>query len=210
MEADLYTSDIRKAAADPSAELTVPAILLIPIPSADECSKYTSDITAIAASSLRNFRPGSCKKIDFNSFLEAAVDVPLLYVDPEKFEVNAPQDSILTFVAVKSVEPKGSVLGLLIDQKRFSSLQEQVRREYFQTLSLEQARATFVVTNDEPGTQRYRVGSVFRDGEPIPFPEEFELERRQKTKLVVSDVWISKLARGAVIWPASVLDPSAE
>lgn len=210
MEADIYSSDVRMVANDPSKELEVPVAFSIPILSADRCKEFIGEITKLAMNRLRKFRAESCKTVQFESFVEATAVVPLIYLNREEFQatgnIKMPTDSVLAFLAVKAPDPGRSSLGLFVDPESYSKLQARIKSQYYQTFDIEQGRATINLTNDEATSNRYRAASVFRDGEPIPIIKEFDLERRQKTRLVLSELWMAELARGGAIWPTSVLD----
>ena len=72
---DLYSSDLPKVG---ESSLTTPGMLAMEIPSAQECTKYTKQISQVVKDLVNNFKPRGCINEEMESFLTAAIDVPLL------------------------------------------------------------------------------------------------------------------------------------
>ena len=181
MKTEAYVSDLR-AVAGGTTGITTLITLLIEIPSADECDKYSGQVAGVMQGLMRDFSPKRCGQEGMNSYLLAEAQLPFVH----SAEVWKQANSL--FGVLTAVSAQDIAMTLLMDLQKYEMLNQRMRDEFGQAIDLPGSKLTMVLNNDEREPSEYRTQAVFVDDQPIIEAASFELQRRQKAEIRLSNV----------------------
>lgn len=178
---DVYSSDLSKVGKD---SLTTPGMLAIEIPSSKECEKYSKQIGEMMKDLVKNFEPRGCKDVEMESFLNAAIEVPIV----AGFEAWKSERTLFGVVLQEYPSMKGwTAVAVAMNLEAYKALNKRMDREFHQTLKIEKSKVTVIFHNDGRAEQRFGAGFVFVDGLPVA-SAEIPLKRRSKATIELSNV----------------------
>ena len=191
---EVYSSDLSKVGED---SLTTPGTLAIEIPSANECDKYSVQISEIMKGLVEKFDPRGCKQVEMESFLNAAIEVP--FVAGWKA-----WESMRTLFGVVSWKGKqGTAISVAMNRDSYRTLNDRMDRKFHQKLKIEKSKVTVIFHNDEKTDRDFRTGATFVDGQPVS-SAVFSVRRRDKSTIELSNVHsalLAKTGRAVVFMP---------
>ena len=186
---EVYSSDLRVV--DKDNKLTTPGTMAIEIPSANNCDEYTPQVVAIMKGIVEKFKPQGCKRERMDSFLLAEIDLPIV----PSLETWAAQDAL--FGVVVSEDPKNRERAVLVtlNNDKYEILNKRMRDKFHQKADLSKSKVTVILHNDERKPLVFQAGAVFVDGMPILARQLFNLKRRSKARLELSNVHTAFLSK---------------
>lgn len=144
--------------------------------------EYNDAIAALLQEIFReadNFRE---QTVDFSTVLLADVRIPVVHID------SLSEDEDLMSLVVIPLEESGLWFGLTLNEAMFQSIFDFAEEELWQSLSIEDFTVTIYLINDLRETVVVELDSVYVNREPILYPEEFELKRRDSLEIVLADI----------------------
>ena len=189
LTADIYSSDIRMAAAG-TAGLTTPATMAFEVPSADaeECAENTAKIASIMAGVVNEFSPKGCVKRGLDSFLLADTQIPLLN------SMGAWKEADSLFGMVLTAKEDKIHMAMTMDLVKYEILTRRMKDEFHQSVDLADSSITIVLNNDEAQPIRLTVNGVFVNSKPAAIDTDYELLRRHKAEIRFSNVATAYMA----------------
>ena len=187
LRADIYTADVMDAAAG-TAGLVAPAKLALQVPDIEECDKHTSEIEAIMAGVVSHFAPKGCERADMESYLVADIRMPIVTSEAEWKASDA-----LFGVLIREQED-GLGVGIGMKLSKYGVLTSRMKEKFHQTVDIADSRVIVVLNHDEREAARVAVGGAFVDAKPVPDETEFDVQRRQRLVIRLSDVATAHLA----------------
>ena len=188
MKTEAYVSDLREVAGGATG-ITTLTTLLIEIPSADECEKYSAQVAGVMQGLMRAFSPRRCEQQGMNSYLVAESQLPFVHSAEAWKQANS------LFGVLTAVSAQDIAITLLMDLQKYEVLNQRMRDEFHQAMDLPGSKLTMVLNNDEREPSEYRTQAVFVDDQPIIEAASFELQRRQKAEIRLSNVSAAYLER---------------
>ena len=70
-----------------------------------------------------------------------------------------------------------------------------MKKEFHQTIDLAASKVILILNSDDRGTIRFGVRDVFVNADPVHGEKDFELVRRRKVEIRLSDVATAHLAK---------------
>lgn len=181
VEPEVYVSDVRSVALGATGIVT-PATISVQVPSVDRCDEYTSSILPMIGGMLESAVPRGCEYVEVESRLLLDAQIPMIEIDSQN------NDGSLFSIGVLTRTDGAVAVSLIVDMEKYSSLGETIYDEFYQRLDLAGSRITFILNNDEAGPVSYMVRDVFVNGQPEANTETYELERRRRVEITLSDV----------------------
>ncbi len=182
MTATLHTSDVRAAAAG-DQNINTSATLYLPVTSVDECKKETKKIVAIMEGIVEPFQPRGCERRDANSYLLADVNVPLFNRRAQWDRAN----SLFGFIAQYDGRDSSFHVFLMMNLDIYATLDKRVRREFYQSLNLDDSTFTIVFSNDERRDIEFVAKNAFVDGRPV-IQSSNAIRTQDRISVVLSNV----------------------
>ena len=138
-----------------------------------------------------DFAPRGCEQDGMDSFLLANTQIPILRPDsiPENF------DSLFAVILIEREIPEHIGVAIAMDREMYRSLLVKMDAEFNQTIDLASSKVAFVLNNDDRTTIKFAVVGAFVDSDPIHLEREFELARRHKAEIRLSDVATAYLVK---------------
>ena len=191
LTADLYSTDLRDAKAG-TADLTTPATMAFQVPGTDKCDEYTTKIKDIMEGVVREFAPKGCQKDGTDSFLLADIQISIVATE----ESWGATDALFGILVVEGrTNPNDIGVAIALDREKYRILLQQMKKEFHQTIDLAASKVILVLNNDDRGTIRFGVREVFLNADPVHGEKDFELIRRHKVEIRLSDVATAHLAK---------------
>ena len=191
LTADIYTTDLRDTAAGAEG-LTAPGRLALQVPNADECAKHTAEIAAIMAGVVSDFSPKGCERAEMESFLLADIQMP--FVTSES-TWNA-SDSLF---GIYVWEQEGDIgASIAMNLEKYGILAARLKEKFHQTVDLAASKVVLILNHDERKPIEVVAEGVFVNADPIPVARVFQLERRQRLEIRLSNVGTAYLAKQGI------------
>lgn len=182
---ELYSTDLASVAASTDEKLAARVVMAIQIPSASECAKYTPKVVEIMAGVVKDFTPKGCTSEQMNAYLLGEVQAPMV-------ASNAAWKATDTLFGV-IVRPKW--IWLAMDRDKFKAVNDRMRKQFHQTLKVGESTVTVVLHNDGRKTEKYAVVTALVDDTPVVPVGNFELKRRARAEVKLSNVASRYLAK---------------
>ena len=182
---ELYSTDIASVTASADEKLAARVVMAIQIPSANECDKYTPKVVQIMAGIVKDFTPKGCTSEQMDSYLLGEVHAPMV-ANSAAWKAT---DALFGII----VNPKW--VWFAMDRDKFKAINDRMRKEFYQTLKVGESTVTIMLHNDGRQTRKYSVVGAMVDSQPIVLLGNFELKRRAKVKLELSNVASRHLAK---------------
>lgn len=191
MEIDLYSSDLRAAALGDES-LTTPATLALPITSVDECAEQTEKIVQIMQNIMESIQPKGCELKNFESFMLADVQVPLLN-SADSWDQT---DTLFGIVSQSENDDKFDEITVFVTLNllKYENLSQRVEDEFFQALNLADSKFTLAINNDERESAEIYVENVFVQGAP-EISGTYSIPRRSQVEIELSNVSVAYLGQ---------------
>lgn len=187
LTASLYSTDIREAASGKTG-LFAPARLSFQVPSVDECAKYTAQISEIMAGVVKDFSPRGCGKVGLDSYLLADIQMPLVVSN-----TWGAADSLFGLIVTR--RESGDILAVIaLNKQKYEILTSRMKNKFGRKVDIEESNVTLIVNNDERASARLWVTGKFLNNVPVLNNKNYELPRRHKAEIRLSDVSTAALA----------------
>ncbi len=186
---ELYLTDLRDVAVNKTRNVTVPATLSVEIPSSSECQKYTRQVTQKIGAHFLGFTTKGCQDQGMDSYLLANVSLPLTHSVEEWNRVK--HSSLFGIVSFADEDRNRVGVHIMLDLVVYESLSDDV--------DIEKSAFGFIVMNDGRKADEFQVSGSFVNGVPVPYTEEYSVERRGRLDVTISDVKLSYLAKSGTI-----------
>ena len=180
---DLHFADLDGVAASGDKNRAARVVMAIRIPSDSECGKYTAKAVQAMAGVVKDFTPRGCTSKRKESYLLGEVQAPLV-------AGWKPPDALFRI----TVTPQW--VWLAMDTDKFKAVRDRMRKEFNQALKVGESTVTVMLHNDGRQAQRYGVMGALVDGQPVVGFGDFELKRRARAKVELSNVASLTLAKG--------------
>ena len=145
---------------------------------------------AVLGQFLADAEPKGCDREGMDSFLRIEFSVPILPTDEDWERSKA----LFGFLVLRKDERDGVVLTLNVAQ--YELLTERMSREFpMGPMELRDATIRALVVNDLREPQGFTTWDAFVDGEPFDRDTTFEIERRRRAEIVISNVSAAHLAK---------------
>ena len=178
---DLYTSDLRDAVANQNANLMALATLEIEVVSDEQCKENATEIADLLEGFVSKISTRGCVSKEFDTYLVLDAKIPIV----NGFNSWNRANSLLGIVAVKS--KMGVGVFFASDPVKFQILNKRVSDEFDQSLNLAESEVKLNLRGDKQ-TETVAVSGAFVNGRPIDRYTEFELARRGKLEILLSNV----------------------
>ena len=183
---DLYVADVREVATNQISDINSVATLELEMLSEKQCSESVDEIVKLMEGLVLNVSPRGCVERGFNTYLLVDTDIPVVNSEAVWRQV----DSMLGIMALAS---EGFVeVYVMNDVQKFEILSKRVRDEYFQSLEISESKIKIVLNNDRQDETIIARG-IFLNENPVDGYKEFELKRRRKLEITLSDVGATHL-----------------
>ena len=189
LTADIYSTDLRDATTG-TAGLTAPATMAFQVPSTDDCPEHTAEISQVMTG-IMPFAPRGCESVEMESFLLADIQVPILSSE------MAWQDSDALFgLLVRKVEDSEDIgVRVVMNLEKYGLLAERTHEKFHQRINLAESKVTLILNNDERTPLAFQTRDVFVNAAPAHGEHEYELTRRHKAEIRLSNVATAYLAK---------------
>lgn len=178
---DLYTSDLRDAVASQNANLMALATLEIEVVSDEQCKENATEIADLLEGFVSKISTRGCVSKEFDTYLVLDAKIPIV----NGFNSWNRANSLLGIVAVES--NRGVGVFFASDPIKFQILNKRVSDEFDQSLNLAESEVKLNLRGDKQ-TETVAVSGAFVNGRPIDRYTEFELARRGKLEILLSNV----------------------
>ena len=189
LTADIYSTDLRDATTG-TAGLTAPATMAFQVPGTDDCPAHTVKISELMTG-IMPIAPRGCESVEMESFLLADIQVPILNSE------TAWKDSDELFgLLVRKLEDSEDVgVSVVMNVEKYSLLAERTNEKFHQRINLAESKVTLILNNDERTPLTFQTREVFVNAEPAHGEHEYELTRRHKAEIRLSNVATAYLAK---------------
>ena len=191
--ADLYSTDLRAVEAG-TAGLTTPGTMAFEVPGADKCNEHAANISEIMEGVVSNFAPRGCEKDGAETFLLADTQMPLL---PQGTDWQNP-DALFSLLVMPRRNTDHVVVAVVMNLRKYRRLLARMKEKFHQSIDLASSKVVLVLNNDERNTIRFSVRDSFLNGDPIHGEQEFELGRRHKAEIRLSNVTTAYLVKKGI------------
>ena len=178
---DLYTSDLRDAVANQNANLMALATLEIEVVSDEQCKENATEIADLLEGFVSKISTRGCVSKEFDTYLVLDAKIPIV----KGFNSWNQANSLLGIVVVES--KRGVGVFFASDPVKFQILNKRVSDEFDQSLNLAESEVKLNLRGDKQ-TETVAVSGAFVNGRPIDRYTEFELARRGKLEILLSNV----------------------
>ena len=185
---DLYTSDLRDVVANENANLMALATLEIEVISDEECKENATQIANLLKEFISKVSSRGCLRKDFDNYLALDTEIPIVNGFNSWNQVN----SLLGIIVVES--NVGIDVFFATDLDKFEVLNKRVSDEFDQSLNIAKSDVKLNLHSDKQ-TEIVAVSSAFVDRKPIDWHTEFELSRRGKMEIQLSNVGSAHIER---------------
>ena len=172
---------------DGSVDQTAPATLAIQVVDEEDCAKHALKIAETLAGILKDFTPLGCENMQGDSYLMADINIPII----DSFNNWLATDSLLGFW-VRSTGSDKLYVEILLDTGKFQAANALSADSHY---TLTNSRITTILNNDGLTSLSFSVSDVFVNSSPVQDEQTFNLERRHKAHIQLSDVAVAKLER---------------
>ena len=184
---DLLFSDLDRVAASADENRAARVVMAVQIPSDKEssdeaCDKYTAKAVEVMAGVVKDFTPKGCTGNGMQSYLLGEVQAPVV-------AGWKPADALFRIV----VTPQW--VWLAVDLGKFNAVNDRIRKEFQQAPKAGEPTVAIMLHNDGRQARKYHVMGAMVDDQPVWFLQGFELKRRAKVKLELSNVASRSLAK---------------
>lgn len=184
---DVYPTDLWDAVAGFEG-LTAPTTMAFQVPNADDCNEHAVQISEIMFGIVEDFSPKGCGDEGMESFLFADTQVPVVS------SVLAWKNTDALFGILVIPNNDGIRVALYMNMYKYGILTDRMEDEFL-GVDLDTSALMIVLNNDSRDTIEFSVSDVFVNGEPVLGTANYELPRRYKAEIKVSDVATAYLAR---------------
>lgn len=141
-----------------------------------------------------------CESQGMESYLLADFQLPILEL------TSAWENSDTPFGVLPQLDEASQRIHvhILMDTDRFRTLNDRVKDEFFQSLTLDESTFTVVINNDERADISINVFHAFVNGQPT-IDQEFTAPRRDQIEITLSDVSLGLLEHDGLYLPFSLL-----
>ena len=178
---DLYSSDLRDAVANQNANLMALATLEIEVVSDEQCKENATEIADLLEGFVSKISTRGCVSKEFDTYLVLDAKIPIV----NGFNSWNRANSLLGIVAVES--KRGVGVFFASDPVKFQILNKRVSDEFDQSLNLAESEVKLNLRADKQA-ETVAVSGAFVNGRPIDRYTEFELARRGKLEILLSNV----------------------
>ena len=185
---DLYTSDLRDAVVNQNANLMALATLEIEVVSDEQCKENATEIADLLEGFVSKISTRGCVSREFDTYLVLDAKIPIV----KGFNSWNRANSLLGIVAVES--KMGVGVFFASDPVKFQILNKRVSDEFDQSLNLAESEVKLNLRGDNQ-TETVAVSGAFVNGRPIDRYTEFELARRGKLEILLSNVGSAHIER---------------
>lgn len=189
LTADIYSSDLRDTVAG-TAGLTAPATMAFQVPGTDDCPKHTAEISEVMTG-IMPFEPRGCESVEMESYLLADIQVPIL--DSESTWKGS--DALFGLIARKLEGSEDVGVAVIMNREKYDLLATRTHEKFHQRINLAESKVTLILNNDERTPLHFRARDVFVNTEPVHGEREYELTRRHKVEIRLSNVATAYLAK---------------
>ena len=193
LTADIYSTDLRDAMAG-TTDLTTPATMAFEVPGTDKCAEHTAKISEIMDGVVSEFAPRGCEKDGTDSFLFADMQILILTSEAEWQNQNA----LFGLLLIEGKNPDDIGVAVVMNLEKYRTLLARMKEKFHQTIDLASSKVVLVINNDERNPIAFAVRDAFTNAEPIHGERDFELNRRHKAKIRLSNVATAYLAKAGV------------
>ena len=189
LTADVYSSDLRDAMAG-TVGLAAPATMSFQVPGTDDCPEHTVKISELMTG-IMPITPRGCESVEMESFLLADIQVPILN------SATAWKDSDALFGLLVRKPEDSEDVGVLVvmNLEKYGLLAERTNEKFHQRINLAESKVTLILNNDERTPLSFRTREVFVNAEPAHGEHDYELTRRHKAEIRLSNVATAYLAK---------------
>ena len=186
---EVFSSDLRAVSTENRADMMTPMTMAIEIPSTDKCDEYGARIADVMKGLVHDFAPQGCKRNGMDSRLLAAFQVPL------KPSMEAWKKAPSLFGVTVGDAESAIRVAVVLSLEKYDLLTKRMRAEFHQRINLAESKVTVVLNNDERTPLTIYTGGVFLNKDPVHAGREFNLKRRGKAVIELSNVSSAFLAK---------------
>jgi hypothetical protein len=128
-----------------------------------------------------NFREVS---VDYSTYLVADIKIPVTHVNNEQIK----KDEDLLSIIVKSDKSGELDFGVRFQKKAFAKIQQYLKSEYFQDISIQDWNFTIDLKNDTRESQTVILQTIYANDEPLLFPMSTSINERETIELSFPDI----------------------
>jgi len=177
---EVYIQDLIDVASNPNEVLYTIAKFAFESPGSDN-QQQLIDFMKTNFREAKNFHTESK---GMNTFIVSDIKVPLLSLA----QISKLKGDDLLAIVVSPEKESILQFGLYMDNQKFTKIQDYVKEEYWQTLSVSDFSISLRINNDIRTNAKLVLANVYADQKPILFTQDFMLSRRDTITIRFSDV----------------------
>lgn len=166
----------------------------VPIPSADECDKYTSKTLPAILVGFRTATAAGCETKGMDIFVKVKASSSVVRIDSAGLVPEIPDAMGIAIQPRTENGKNGDLVALTQMSKKMDAMISGAENEFSQKLS--DLEVHIVFQNDSSGPVTIWTSGVFADGQPILETEKVEVVRRGSLDIILSDVAVAYFRKG--------------
>ena len=207
IDGEIYVADIIDVG-EGGGTLNTSMNLSFEMSSEDKCNKEKEEISNILKKYFINFVAKDCYREDYNSYLRIGADIPIIMdTAPGDGQVDLSDKSAISFSVVKgeNEQLRYYTTYIVLNNQLYDLISKEIKDKFYQTLKLNQTKIKLAINNDGRETEEVRFASSFVNGQPVVFPRNFKIERRQKIDYLGSNVTTAAFDQEKIAYIFSVI-----
>lgn len=199
IQPDIYLSDV-EAVRTQGKPLPTKALVMFEVPGEDKCAEASSLLVAPLSKAFASAEYKGCRKVDFNTFADFVVTTEI--VQEKKNETADSKYPI--YVGVFNEDDGSASLGVYQNVASMKALVKEINDASKYGNTSVDYNISGRIVNDTSGVATLVMENVYSNGNPVPYLQSLELERRGEVSISASDVFNDAFALGAWVTLARV------
>lgn len=195
---DVYLSDVATVREN-GAPLPADAIISIEVPSEEKCQEASSTLTPTLSAHFTAATYKGCRKVEFTSFADFSVETEIV----EEIKNKLSDSKFPIYLGVTEIEA-GAEIAVFRNNDSMRAMMDAIKEQTNAPVSDIEFAVAVRIVNDTSGAVPISLLNVFLGSEPVPFPKEHILDRRDEIVVRASDVANSGFGQGAWVVLATV------
>jgi len=176
---NIYLQDLIDTIQNPQENFYTEANVAFEILSDKDKEKYMNFISN-HFKDAKNFR---IESRGLKTFIYADIKIPIVLKKNDSQHL-----AHLISIIVDSIQENEIDFGIYLNKDKFKQLQDYVQEEYLTNLSISDLKIYTKIMNNTKSDATIHLTSVYANQEPVPFPKEFSLKKRDTINIEISNV----------------------
>jgi hypothetical protein len=188
---DVYLSDVA-AVRESGTAMPADAVISIEVPSEEKCQEASSTLTPTLSAHFKAAEYKGCRKVEFTTFADFSVETEIVAE-----VVNQLSDSKFpVYLGVTETEA-GAEIAVFRNNDSMRAMMDAIKEQTNAPVNDIGFAVAARIVNDTSESVPISLLNVFVGSEPVPFPKEHILDRRDEIVVRASDVANSGFGQGA-------------